>query len=129
MFPACCNFAGFILGLTDFLADALALPGGRQSALPYLITVLPPFAVAVTNPDIFLKALDTAGEQLNRITCSIPDTCTWLYSKQPAGLSMLMHMGCELYGYCLKGVAATQLVGVWNTVSSCSYKVGVQMLY
>lgn len=56
--------AGFILGLTDFLADALALPAGRQSPLPYLITVLPPLAVAVTNPDIFLKALDVAGECL-----------------------------------------------------------------
>lgn len=56
------SYIGFILGLTDFLADALKLPSGRQAPLPYLITVLPPFAVAVTNPDIFLQALDTAGK-------------------------------------------------------------------
>jgi tyrosine-specific transport protein len=55
------SFIGFILGLTDFLVDGLKLPN-RQAPLPYAITLLPPFAVAVTNPDIFLQALDTAGE-------------------------------------------------------------------
>ncbi|WIA32010.1 hypothetical protein OEZ86_002863 [Tetradesmus obliquus] len=55
------SYIGFILGLTDFLADALALPSGRQAPLPYAITLLPPFVVAVTNPNIFLQALDTAG--------------------------------------------------------------------
>jgi tyrosine-specific transport protein len=36
------SYIGFILGLTDFLADALALPTGRQAPLPYLLTLLPP---------------------------------------------------------------------------------------
>jgi hypothetical protein len=55
------SFIGFILGLTDFLVDGLKLPD-RQAPLPYALTLLPPFAIAVTNPDIFLQALDTAGE-------------------------------------------------------------------
>ncbi|KAF6265945.1 Tryptophan/tyrosine permease [Scenedesmus sp. NREL 46B-D3] len=55
------SYIGFILGLTDFLADALALPTGRQAPLPYLLALLPTFVVAVTNPNIFLQALDTAG--------------------------------------------------------------------
>jgi tyrosine-specific transport protein len=54
------SFIGFILGLTDFLVDGLQLPS-RQAPVPYLLTLLPPFAVAVTNPNIFLSALDTAG--------------------------------------------------------------------
>jgi tyrosine-specific transport protein len=55
------SFIGFILGLTDFLADGLKL-ASRQAPLPYLLTLVPPFAVAVTNPNIFLAALDTAGD-------------------------------------------------------------------
>ena len=54
------SYIGFILGLTDFMSDALRLPN-RQAPLPYLLTLLPPFGVAVTNPNIFLQALDTAG--------------------------------------------------------------------
>lgn len=54
------SFIGFILGLTDFLADGLKL-ARRQAPLPYLLTLLPPLAVAVTNPNIFLQALDRAG--------------------------------------------------------------------
>lgn len=54
------SFIGFILGLTDFFVDGLKLPS-RQAPVPYALTLLPPFAVAVSNPDIFLQALDTAG--------------------------------------------------------------------
>jgi len=55
------SFIGFILGLTDFLADALALPSGRQAPLPYGLTLLPPLGLAVTYPGVFLEALDAAG--------------------------------------------------------------------
>eukprot|EP00775_Hariotina_reticulata_P006123 gene6124-6362_t len=55
------SYIGFILGLTDFLADAVTLPSGRQNAALYAMAVLPPAAVAVTYPDIFLRALDIAG--------------------------------------------------------------------
>jgi tyrosine-specific transport protein len=54
------SFIGFILGLTDFFVDGLKLPN-RQAPVPYMLTLLPPFAVAVSNPNIFLQALDTAG--------------------------------------------------------------------
>ena len=57
------SYIGFILGLTDFMADALKLPTGRQAPLPYLLTLLPPFVFAVTNPNMFLKSLDVAGER------------------------------------------------------------------
>ncbi len=54
------SYIGFILGLTGFLADGLQLPSSR-SPLAYGLTLLPPFALALTYPDGFLKALDVAG--------------------------------------------------------------------
>ncbi len=56
------SFIGFTLGLTDFIAAALDLPS-RQAPLPYLLALAPPFGLAVAFPDIFLTALDSAGEQ------------------------------------------------------------------
>jgi tyrosine-specific transport protein len=54
------SYIGFILGLTGFLADALQLPSSK-TPLTYGLTLAPPFLVAVTYPDLFLKALDIAG--------------------------------------------------------------------
>lgn len=82
------SFFGFVLGLTDFLADALPTereeeareegegekkpptwssllplnPGGRARApVPYALTLLPPLAGAVAVPGAFLSALSAAG--------------------------------------------------------------------
>ncbi|KIZ03538.1 hypothetical protein MNEG_4420 [Monoraphidium neglectum] len=54
------SFIGFVLGLTDFVAGALALPS-RQAPAPYLVALLPPLVLAVSFPGIFLTAIDTAG--------------------------------------------------------------------
>ena len=37
------------------------MPVGRDRAIPYALTLLPPLALALTFPDIFLSALDFAG--------------------------------------------------------------------
>jgi hypothetical protein len=57
------SFIGFVLGLSDFLADLLKMPSGQEKRqpLPYLLTLVPPYALALTNPEIFYKALDFAG--------------------------------------------------------------------
>ncbi|KAK9810442.1 hypothetical protein WJX72_010819 [[Myrmecia] bisecta] len=54
------SFIGFVLGLTDFVADTLQLPTGSQ-ALPYAITLGPPLLLALSFPDVFFGALDIAG--------------------------------------------------------------------
>eukprot|EP00793_Prasinoderma_coloniale_P002847 PRCOL_00002329-RA len=54
------SFVGFVLGLSDFLADGLGLPTGRQP-LPYALTLVPPVVFAALQPDVFLDALDVAG--------------------------------------------------------------------
>ncbi|KAG5517286.1 hypothetical protein RHGRI_037890 [Rhododendron griersonianum] len=55
------SYIGFVLGLTDFLADLLKLPSGQSRPLPYLLTLIPPLVLSLLDPDIFFKALDFAG--------------------------------------------------------------------
>lgn len=60
VFAVSTSFLGFVLGLVDFLSDGF---GWREEgdARPYAATLIPPTIFAVSNPDIFLSALDTAG--------------------------------------------------------------------
>ncbi|CAI5461829.1 unnamed protein product [Closterium sp. Yama58-4] len=61
-FAIATSYIGFILGLSDFLADALKLPSGRgRTPLPYILTLAPPLAFSLSNPDLFFTALDLAG--------------------------------------------------------------------
>nr|XP_048323861.1 tyrosine-specific transport system-like isoform X2 [Ziziphus jujuba var. spinosa] len=55
------SYIGFVLGLSDFLADLLKLPSGDRTPLPYLLTLFPPLALSLLDPEIFFKALDFAG--------------------------------------------------------------------
>ncbi|KAJ7964920.1 tyrosine-specific transport protein [Quillaja saponaria] len=55
------SYIGFVLGLSDFLADLLKLPTGQNSPLSYLLTLIPPLALSLLDPEIFFKALDFAG--------------------------------------------------------------------
>ncbi|KAL2535968.1 Tryptophan/tyrosine permease [Forsythia ovata] len=55
------SYIGFVLGLSDFLADLLKLPSGQNRPLPYLLTLFPPLVLSLLDPEIFFKALDFAG--------------------------------------------------------------------
>lgn len=55
------SYIGFVLGLSDFLADLLKLPAGQNKPLPYLLTLVPPLVLSLLDPEIFFKALDFAG--------------------------------------------------------------------
>ncbi|XP_019051749.1 PREDICTED: uncharacterized protein LOC104588783 [Nelumbo nucifera] len=55
------SYIGFVLGLSDFLADLLKLPSGQSKPLPYLLTLFPPLVLSLLDPEIFFKALDFAG--------------------------------------------------------------------
>jgi len=61
LFAVATSFIGFVLGLTEFVAEALQLPVGSGKAVPYAATLLPPLALALTFPDLFFRALDFAG--------------------------------------------------------------------
>lgn len=55
------SFIGFVLGLSEFVAEAMQKPIGKEKEIPMAATVLPPLGLAVTFPDVFFKALDFAG--------------------------------------------------------------------
>lgn len=55
------SYIGFVLGLSDFLADLLKLPAGQNMPLPYVLTLVPPLILSLLDPEIFFKALDFAG--------------------------------------------------------------------
>ncbi|KAJ1292285.1 hypothetical protein BS78_02G380400 [Paspalum vaginatum] len=55
------SYIGFVLGLSDFLADLLKRPGGQNTPLPYILTLFPPLVLSLLDPEIFFKALDFAG--------------------------------------------------------------------
>ncbi|KAH9790365.1 hypothetical protein KPL71_003375 [Citrus sinensis] len=66
------SYIGFILGLSDFLADLLKLPSGQSSPQPYLLTLIPPLVLSLLDPEIFFKALDFAGTYGDRYSSSSP---------------------------------------------------------
>jgi tyrosine-specific transport protein len=69
------SFLGFVLGLVDFLTDGLGFAATRANTdvagtgskpegndwRPFALTLVPPWAFALSYPDVFLDALDTAG--------------------------------------------------------------------
>ena len=69
------SFLGFVLGLVDFLTDGLGFAATRAKTdvagtgtkpegndwRPFALTLVPPWAFALSYPDVFLDALDTAG--------------------------------------------------------------------
>jgi len=55
------SFIGFVLGLSEFIAEALGLPVGSGKAFPYAVTLIPPLGLALAFPGLFFKALDFAG--------------------------------------------------------------------
>ncbi|CBJ30166.1 Tyrosine Transport protein [Ectocarpus siliculosus] len=74
------SFIGFIVGLLDFFTDVLKIPPGDTSKeLPlYGAILLPPLGVAVTDPDIFFAALDTAGTFGISLLCGVlPAAMAW----------------------------------------------------
>ena len=58
------SFIGFVLGLSDFLADGLgwrSAEKGKNDPRTFALALVPPTVFALSNPDVFLSALDTAG--------------------------------------------------------------------
>ncbi|KAG6413998.1 hypothetical protein SASPL_126714 [Salvia splendens] len=51
------SYIGFVLGLSDFLADLSGFAETRE----YVLTLVPPLILSLLDPEIFFKALDFAG--------------------------------------------------------------------
>ena len=71
-------FLGVSLGLFDFLADGLKLKkSGLQGKYTLILTFLPPLAVVLLNPGIYLHALSYAGVCCVILLLLLPTVMTW----------------------------------------------------
>lgn len=62
IFALTTSFIGVTLGLVDFLIDSLKLPHRGMHRLGVCMFVfIPPFAISVSNPGLFIQALNVAG--------------------------------------------------------------------
>ncbi|KAF8039652.1 hypothetical protein BT93_B2004 [Corymbia citriodora subsp. variegata] len=83
------SYIGFVLGLSDFLADLLKLPAGQSKPLPYLLTLVPPLILSLLDPEIFFKALDFAGTYGVLVLFGIlPAAMSWLDRRSNSITSM-----------------------------------------
>ena len=58
-FAVSTSFLGFGWGLADFIADGMEVDS--SDARPWIAALAPPVVFALTRPDVFLQALDSAG--------------------------------------------------------------------
>ncbi len=71
-------FLGVSLGLFDFLADGLKLKkAGSQGKAILLLTFLPPLAVVLINPGIYLRAFSYAGICCVVLLLLLPTAMAW----------------------------------------------------
>lgn len=71
-------FLGVSIGLFDFLADGLALKKtGLQGKSTLALTFLPPLAVVLFNPGIYLHALSYAGICCVVLLLLLPALMAW----------------------------------------------------
>lgn len=71
-------FLGVSLGLSDFLADGLRLEkSGKRNLLITVVTFLPPLAVVIFDPTIFVTALSYAGTFAVILLVLLPALMAW----------------------------------------------------
>ncbi|KAL8527327.1 hypothetical protein ACS0TY_005264 [Phlomoides rotata] len=85
------SYIGFVLGLSDFLADLLKLPAGENRLLPYALTLVPPLILSLLDPEIFFKALDFAGTYGVLVLFGVlPAAMSWSDRYSPSSESLKM---------------------------------------
>lgn len=81
IFTAVCmvtSFLGVSLCLTDFLADGLSMEKvGRHNLIINCITFLPPVAIVIFFPNVFIKALEYAGIYCVILLILLPAWMAW----------------------------------------------------
>jgi tyrosine-specific transport protein len=90
-------FLGVSLGLFDFLADGLKLKKiGTQGKLTLALTFIPPLAVVLINPGIYLHALSYAGVCCVILLLLLPAVMAWRGRKLDTGESLIFIPGGNL---------------------------------
>jgi tyrosine-specific transport protein len=104
-------FLGVSLGLFDFLADGLQLKkNGPQGKLTWALTFIPPLAVVLINPGIYLHALSYAGICCVILLLLLPAVMAWRGRKLDTGESILFLPGGNLSLAMVGVIAVTALI-------------------
>lgn len=103
-------FLGVSLGLFDFLADGLKLKkSGNQGKCTLALTFIPPLAVVLINPGIYLHALGYAGVCCVILLLLLPSIMAWQGRKADTMGSTIIVPGGNL-GLALIGFLAIALL-------------------
>ncbi len=87
-------FLGVSLGLFDFLADGLNLKRkGNQGRIVLALTFLPPLAIVLISPGIFIQALSYAGVLCVVLLLFLPTLMAWQGRKQTSDKSLIFIPG------------------------------------
>lgn len=105
-------FLGISIGLFDFLADGLNLKkNGLQGKFILALTFLPPLAIVLINPGIYLHALSYAGGCCVVLLLLLPAMMTWRARRLDTDVSQYMVPGGNLM-ILLVGLTAVFLLGL-----------------
>ena len=118
-FTAICMVTAFLavsLGLFDFLADGLKLnKKGRQGHATLALTFLPPLAIVLINPGIYLSALSYAGICCVMLLLLLPAIMAWRSRRVAGSDEVILVPGGNIVlllvvgiGVCLLYFAASQ---------------------
>ncbi|MBA2657700.1 MAG: tryptophan/tyrosine permease [Tatlockia sp.] len=105
-------FLGVSIGLFDFLADGLTFKKtGIQGKLTLVLTFLPPLALVLINPGIYLKALNYAGFCCVILLLLLPALMAWRARKTDLTEDLWLIPGGNLFlGF--MGIVALGLLGI-----------------
>ncbi len=108
-------FLGVSLGLFDFLADGLNLrKNGSQGKSTLALTFLPPLAVVLINPGIYLQALSYAGVCCVVLLLLLPVIMAWRGREKDDGTGMILVRGGK-YSLATVGMIALVLLYIAAT--------------
>lgn len=93
-FSCICMLTAFLsvsLGLYDFLADGFKMKkSGLQGKTVLAMTFLPPLALVIVNPGIYLSALNYAGSFCIILLLFIPVLMSWKFRKQSKSIDIIL---------------------------------------
>ncbi|MFC3908118.1 amino acid permease [Legionella dresdenensis] len=90
-------FLGVSIGLFDFLADGLTLKKtGLQGKTTLLLTFVPPLAVVLINPGIYIQAFNYAGICCVMLLLLLPSAMAWQARRTDGDVSLHLVPGGQL---------------------------------
>ena len=115
-FTSICMFTAFLgvsLGLFDFLADGLKFnKSGIQGKFTLILTFIPPLAVVLINPGIYLQALSYAGIACVILLLLLPSIMAWRGRQLDTANHQMTQLPGGTISLCFVGIIAIGLLTI-----------------